>query len=87
MRESDALPAGMLRLLSLQFINIWRPLILRSHACSCGLRDEEKSLAACANMPTRFFPIRFFLTGFRHLVSDRSERVMLNPYTPTNCKN
>ena len=45
-------------------------------------RDEEESLATCANMPTRFFSDSVTFTGFRHLVSDRSSRVMLNPYTP-----
>ena len=45
-------------------------------------RDEEESLAMCANMPTRFFSDLITFTGFRHLVSDRSGRVMLNPYTP-----
>ena len=45
-------------------------------------RDEEESLATCANMPTRFFSDSITFTGFRHLVSDRSGRVMLNPYTP-----
>jgi len=45
-------------------------------------RDEEESLTPCANMPTRFFADSTAFTGFRHLVSDRSGQVMLDPYTP-----
>jgi hypothetical protein len=38
-------------------------------------REEEESLATCANMPTRFFSDSVTFSGFRHLVGD-------NPYAP-----